>query len=55
MYNNTNKKEDLDKNCFNGAFQGSFDFYEQNEKENTKNNTSTEDLIKIRNLQYGKN
>ena len=43
--NNTNKKEDLDKNCFNGAFQGSFDFYEQNEKENTKNNTSTEDLI----------
>ena len=43
--NDINKKEDFDKNFFTGVLQESFDFYEQNEKENTKNNTSTEDLI----------
>ena len=34
--NDINKKEDFDKNFFTGVLQESFDFYEQNEKENTK-------------------
>ena len=43
--NNINKKEDTEKmNSFPG-FQGSFDFYEQNEKDNQKNNTSIEEII----------
>ena len=42
--NNSNKKEELEKFILL-PLQESFDFYEQNEKENQKNNTSTEDLL----------
>ena len=43
--NNINKKENQGHLSSQQALQESFDFYQQNEKDNQKNNTSVEELV----------